>query len=159
MQLPLLNRLRLTSPFQRFYWFKWIMVVASVVLAAYIGLFASRGRMFGRSSLEIYLLGLFFLIALALMLYRIELGVLAIVFSSFFIRFSFSTGSATQVPVSLLVSGIVVTLWVVAMLMRGRVQLAPGAYVLPTLLFILVSLLSVPYSWLLFRPDIFGHGG
>lgn len=160
MQLGRLNPLQIdTTRLRRIHWLNWILVAAAIAIALWISVNGPRQFLMGHSGLEILLLGLLALIAIVLVLYRLELGVLAIVFTSFFIRFSFATGSAAAVPASLLISGIVVTIWVVSMLVRGRVQLAPGVYVVPTLLFILISLLSVPYSWLLLRPDLFGHGG
>lgn len=45
------------------------------------------------------------------------------------------------------------------MLIRRQVKLNEGSYVQPALLFMLICLLSIPYSWLILRPDIFGQGG
>lgn len=155
-----LTQLRIdTSPLRRIHWLSWLFILLAVAAAGWLGYNGARTFYFGRSGLELYLLALVMLIAAVLVLVRLELGVLAIVATAFFVRFSFSTGSASQVPVSLVVSGFVVAIWVVSMFLRGHVQLQRGTYVAPTLLFILMSILSVPWSWLLFRPDFFGNGG
>lgn len=149
----------LDAALYRLRWLKWALVAVAVLAAAWLGLNGPNMYMFGRSGLEFFLFALVMLIGAVLVFYRLELGVIAIVFTSFFVRFSLATGSATQIPVSLLVSGFVVAVWILSMLVRGQVRLARGDYVLPALLFILISLLSVPYSWLLFSPDVFGRGG
>ncbi len=148
-----------TGPLHRVQWTRWLLILAAIGFAAFIGTNAPRTFIAGRGGFEIFLLVVLLLIAVVLVFYRLELGVIAIVLSSFFLRFSFSTGSASAIPVSLVVSSLVVGVWVLSMLVRRRVQLEPGLYVAPTLIFIAISLFSVPYSWLILRPDIFGNGG
>lgn len=148
-----------TAPLHRFHATRWLLVLFALGAAGLIGLRAPTTFLFGRNGFEVFLLLILLGVAIALVLYRLELGVLAIVLSSFFLRFTFSTGSATSVPVSLLVSSLVVGVWFISMLLRRRVQFDQGIYVLPTILFIAISLFSVPYSWLILRPDLFGHGG
>jgi hypothetical protein len=144
---------------RRVRWSQWILIAGALGLAAWIGLNMSRGSLFGRSSLEFLFLVILMALGVLLVLYRLEVGVLAIVFTSFFVRFSLATGTSAEVPMSLVVSGVVVLIWIFSMLMRGRVQLARGNYVAPVLLFILLSVLSVPYSWLFFLPDLFAQVG
>jgi hypothetical protein len=155
-----LHRLGIDSkPLQRVRWLRWILPVAAIVIAAYIGLNAPTTQVIGRSGYEIFLLLIVMAIAGALVLYRLEIGVLAIVISSFLVRFSLPTGSATQIPASMVIALFVIGVWIVSLLLRGRIQLVRGAYLAPTLLFMLISLISVPYSWIILRPDLFGRGG
>lgn len=148
-----------SSPLNRIAWTRWILILVAILAAAWIGINAPRTYVSGRSGFEIFFFVALMLIGLALILYRVELGVMAIVFTSFFVRFTFSTGTSTAVPASLFVSGIAVSIWILSMMVRRRIQLVPGRYILPTLIFIILCILSVPYSWLILRPDIFGHGG
>lgn len=147
-----------TGSFRKFNWTKWVLVLITLSIAATIGMTGVRQVFRGRTLLEMGILGILMLVVVGLVLYRLELGLLAIVFTSFFVRFSIPTGTATTIPASLVVSCIVVLIWLLSMLLKRQVQLAPGHYVLPALLFILISVLSIPYSWLLLRPELFGHG-
>lgn len=148
-----------TTPLQNVRWTRWILIGLAIGAAYWIGTSAPRTFAFGRSGFEFFLVLLVLVIAAALVLYRLEFGVLAIVLTSFFVRFSLPTGSGTQIPASLVVSAFVVLVWILSMFLRRQVRLEPGEYVAPTLIFMLLSLLSVPYSWLLLRPDLFGQGG
>lgn len=148
-----------TRPLHRIRWTTLLLVLLAMAAAAWIGWSGPQTFVARRSGYEIFLFVVLLAICVGLVLYRIELGVIAIVLSSFFIRFTLSTGSATAIPASLLISSFVVGIWILSMLLRRRVQLLPGSYVPPTLIFIGISLFSVPYSWLLLRPDLFGHGG
>lgn len=148
-----------TQALQRVNWTRWVLPLLAIVAAAAVGLNGVRPAFRGRTVLEMGVLVIPLLVVIALVLYRLELGLMAIVLTSFFVRFSLPTGTATQIPASLVVSLLVVILWFLSMLLRRQVKLEPGYYVKPTLLFMLLALLSVPYSWLLLRPDLFGHGG
>lgn len=148
-----------TSRLGQVQWTKWFLALLAMGIAAWIGLNAPTLYIAGRTGFEVILLATLLVISALLIFTRVEVGVVAIVLSSFFIRFTLSTGSSSAIPVSLGVSGFVVVVWLLSMLLRRQVQLKPGLYVAPTLLFILLSLLSVPYSWLLLRPDLFGNGG
>lgn len=148
-----------TTPLYQFQWTKWILILVALGVAAYIGWNAPRTFVLGRNGFELFLVLLLFVIAMVLVFARLELGILAIVITSFFVRFTLPTGSNTQVPASLLVSGFVVGAWLLSMFLKRQVRLMPASYVMPALIFMLISLLSVPYSWLLLRPDLFGHGG
>lgn len=147
------------APLQNVNWAKWILILISIGAVAYIGLNAPRIFIQGRNGFELFMVLLLFLIVAALIFYRVELGVLAIVLTSFFVRFTLPTGSASQLPASLLISGFIVLVWCLSMLLRRQVRLVSGNYVAPTLIFILICLFSVPYSWIILTPDLFGHGG
>lgn len=148
-----------TGSLRQVNWTPWILWLGAIGTVLWIGLNAQRTVVAGLRGYDLFLIFALFVVAVGLILYRLELGILAILFCSFFVRFSISTGSSANVPVSMLVSGFVVGVWVLSMLLRRRAKLEPGWYVTPTLLFILISILSVPYSWLILRPDIFGNGG
>ncbi len=147
-----------THGLQKINWTKWILLLSVLLLAAGIGFYGIRNVAFNRTGLELGLLGIFLVTAIGMVLYRLELGVIAIVITSFFVRFTIPTGTATKIPASLIVSAAVVLIWILSMFLRRQVKLAPGYYVLPTLLFIVIAILSIPYSWLLLRPDLFGNG-
>lgn len=144
---------------QRVHWTRWILALGALGLAGWIGMTAPRLYIMGRGGFEVIFVAILLVIGAVLIFSRLEFGVLAIVLSAFFIRFTFSTGSQTAIPISLLVSAFVVGVWILSMLLRRNLRLAPGKYVTPTLLFMLLCILSVPYSWLLLRPDLFGNGG
>jgi hypothetical protein len=147
-----------TDGLRRINWSKWVLIVMTLVIALTIGSVGIRSAFRGRIWLEISILGIVFFVMLGLILYRLELGVVAIMFTSLFVRFTIPTGTSSNIPASLIVSAIVVLIWVLSMLVRRHVQLAPGRYVLPSIVFIVLAILSVPYSWLLLRPDLFGLG-
>lgn len=147
-----------TSPLRRINWTRWLLALFAIGAAVWVGLNAPRTFLAGRTGFEVFLYGALMLIGVALILYRIELGVMAIVFTSFFVRFTISTGTSSAIPASLVMSIVAVSIWILSMLLRRRVQLVRGRYVLPTIIFIVISLFSVPYSWLLLRPDLFVYG-
>lgn len=148
-----------TSALHRVNWVRILLPAIAILIAAWVGRTAPDMYVAGHTGLEAILVFTIGITAAVLVLYRIEWGIFAIVATSFLIRFSLSTGSATNIPASMVVSGFVVFSWILNMLLRRRVHLDAGPYLKPTLLFILISLLSVPYSWLILRPDIFGQGG
>lgn len=147
-----------TDSLRRINWTKWVLIVMTLVIAITLGSAGIRSAFRGRTWLEMSILGIMFFVMVGLVLYRLELGILAIVFTSFFVRFTIPTGTSTNIPASLIVATIVVLIWVFSMLLKRQVQLAPGRYVLPTLLFAVLAIISIPYSWLLLRPDLFGQG-
>ncbi len=95
------------------------------------------------------------LIFLALALRRIEFGVLAVAATPLFISFSLPTGTNAYMPVSLILSGLMVAIWFAWMLVRKQVSLVPTRANAPLLGFILISLLSLPWSWIFWRPEFF----
>lgn len=148
-----------TGGWQKVNWTKWILIFVTIAIAAVIGFAGVRRLAFDRTGLELGLVAIVIVIVTGLVLYRLELGLLAIVFTSFFVRFNIPTGTSTKIPASLLVTIVVLGVWVLSMFLKRQVKLAPGHYVKPTLFFFLLAILSVPYSWLMLRPDLFGQGG
>ncbi|RIK33848.1 MAG: hypothetical protein DCC52_02185 [Chloroflexi bacterium] len=147
-----------TDSLRRINWSKWVLVLLTLAISAAIGLRGVYQAFRGRTLLELGILIILFVIMVGLVMYRLELGVVAILFTSLFVRFTIPTGTLTNIPASLILSAIIVLIWALSMLVKRNVQLAPGRYVLPILLFIVLAILSVPYSWLLLNPNLFGRG-
>ncbi len=148
-----------SNRWRRINWVRIVLPLLAIAAAAWIGRNAPTMGVLGRGGLEAMLAIVLMIIAAVLVLYRVEWGILAIVATSFMIRFSLPTGSGTVIPASMVVASFVVLVWLLSMLIRRNVKLAPGGYVAPALLFIVICIMSVPYSWLILRPDLFGRGG
>ena len=94
----------------------------------------------------------FVLIAMAvppvvlLALSRLEFGVLAIVLTAAFVRFSLPTGTQSRIVASLLMTMIFTALWLTRMLVVDKkLQLKPSRANMPLLSFVLVTFIS--YVW------------
>lgn len=148
-----------TYRLRRVNWVRIVLPLLAILAGAWVGRNGASISVLGRPGFETLLVLTIAVIAAILVLNRIEWGVFAIVATSFLVRFSLSTGSATSIPASMVVSSFVVGAWLLSMLLRRNVKLEPGLYVQPVLFFIVICLLSVPYSWLILRPELFGQGG
>jgi len=81
-----------------------------------------------------------------LTLSRLEYGVLAIILTAAFVRFSLPTGTASRIVASLVTTLIFIVLWLTQMLVRDkRLQLRPLSTNFPLLAFILTVVIS--YAW------------
>lgn len=81
-----------------------------------------------------------------LALSRLEFGVLAIVLSAAFVRFSLPTGTQSRIVASLLMTIIFIVVWLVRMLVvNKKLQLKASRANIPLLSFILVTFIS--YVW------------
>ncbi|MFW6116435.1 MAG: O-antigen ligase family protein [bacterium] len=81
-----------------------------------------------------------------LVLGRFEYGVLAIVLTAGFVRFSLPTGTQSRIVASLLVTALLIAFWVVQMLVADkRLYLKPSRTNAPLLAFMLTVLIS--YGW------------
>lgn len=81
-----------------------------------------------------------------LALSRLEFGVLAIVLTAAFVRFSLPTGTQSRIVASLLLTVIFIALWLTKMLVVGKkLQLKPSRANIPLLSFVLVTFIS--YVW------------
>jgi hypothetical protein len=81
-----------------------------------------------------------------LALSRLEYGVLAIILTAAFVRFSLPTGTASRIVASLVTTLIFIVLWLTQMLVRDkRLQLRPSSANVPLLAFILTMVIS--YAW------------
>ena len=77
---------------------------------------------------------------------KLEYGVLAIIYTAAFVRFSLPTGTASRIVASLLMTAVFIALWLTEMLVVDkRLQLKPSRINLPTLGFIAGSVIS--YLW------------
>lgn len=83
---------------------------------------------------------------LLLALGQLEYGVLAIVLTAAFVRFSLSTGTASRVVASLLVTCVFLVLWMArAFVVDKRLRLKPSSTNVPLLAFVLTVFIS--YVW------------
>ncbi len=126
-----------------------------VALCAYLGYSAPRFGFLSFTGYELVIELLFLGILFLVFLRHIEVGVIALVLTAFFIRLGLATGTASRVPASLVLAFVVFAVWLVHMLAQKRISLYPSSANLPLLLFILVAALSMPWSWLFWRPDLF----
>lgn len=135
--------------------FRVVVALVLAVLCAYLGFTAPQLQIARFTGFELLIqllaLGIFFV----LFLKKIEYGVLGLILAAFFIRISLATGTASRVPASLVLAFVVLAVWLVDMLMRKRFRLYPSSTNVPLLLFVLVAILSMPWSWLFWRPDLF----
>jgi hypothetical protein len=113
---------------------------------------------FSGMGMEIVIGGIFFLLFLILSFKYIEFGVLTLVLTAFFIRFTLPTGTYARLPASMVLAGLMVAVWIVLMFLRHRVQLGHSKVTLPAIGFILISLISLPWSWLSWRPELWTGG-
>lgn len=99
-------------------------------------------------------LAIFVIVALR----HIEWGVFAIIATAFFVRFTLPTGTQSRIPASLVLTPIMLVLWFVWMALRRRIHFVPSRVNLPLFAFMVVSILSLPWSWLAWRPELFSEG-
>lgn len=77
---------------------------------------------------------------------RLEYGVLAIIFTAAFVRFSLPTGTQSRIVASLLITAIFIVLWLARMLVvKKRLYLKPSSTNVPLLAFLLTTVIS--YVW------------
>ena len=77
---------------------------------------------------------------------RLEFGVLGIVLTAAFVRFSLPTGTASRIVASLLMTAVFIGLWVVKMLvMDRRLHFKPSRVRFPLFAFVLAAIVS--YIW------------
>lgn len=78
---------------------------------------------------------------------RIEYGVLYIVFTAAFVRFSLPTGTESRIVASLLVTAVLIVLWLARMaIVDRRLYLKPSRTNVPLLAFILTTAISCVWS-------------
>jgi O-antigen ligase len=81
-----------------------------------------------------------------LALSRLEYGVLAIILTAAFVRFSVGTGTESRIVASLLMTGAFVALWLARMLVVDRrLRLKPSSVNVPVLAVVLTAIIS--YGW------------
>ena len=85
--------------------------------------------------------------AALLVLSKFEYGVLVIVLTAAFVRFSLPTGTQSRIVASLIVTVLFIALWVIRMLVvEKRLYLKPSRINVPLLAFMLVTIISYPWS-------------
>lgn len=82
-------------------------------------------------------------------------GLFIVVLSAFFVNVGIGTGTQTRIPASMILTGFLVGVWLLAMLVRKRLRLVSSDVNAPLLGFILISIISVPWSGLFWRPELF----
>jgi hypothetical protein len=104
------------------------------------------GFMVTRVSSELVLIAIAAPPVILLALNRFEYGVLAIILTAAFVRFSLGTGTASRIVASLLMTAIFIMLWLTRMLAVDKnLQLKPARTNVPLLGFIATSVVS--YVW------------
>ncbi len=131
------------------------VVLATFAVSAGLGWMGTKIHFGKLDGFELAMLGIVVVVLLAIALRRPQLGVLGVALTPFLISLLFPTGTNAVVPMSLVAALAMVLIWIVWMLVRKEVRLVPSRINLPILLFILVSLLSLPFSYLFWRPEFF----
>ena len=88
-----------------------------------------------------------------------EFGVLALLLTTAFVRFTLPTGTHSRIVVSLLVACLLLVIWITGMLLRRRFYLAPSRSNLPLIGFMLAASLSVLWHLVFMDPVVEAHFG
>lgn len=116
------------------------VIAGLIVWLVGIGFLASRIRP------ELVLIAMAVPPVVLLALSRLEFGVLAIVLTAAFVRFSLPTGTQSRIVASLLMTVIFTALWLTRMLaVDKKLQLKPSRANIPLLSFVLITFIS--YVW------------
>lgn len=132
-----------------------LVALAVIGVSAWIGLNANKLKFGSLGGLNLIIEVMVLAILFGLFLRRIEFGVLALIFSAFFFRISLATGTQTRPPASLVLAFVVIGAWIVGMLLHRNVGFLRSRVNLPLFLFLIIAIISLPWSWLLWRPDLF----
>lgn len=130
----------------------WLAVMG---LSAWFGWIATGLHLSSLSGFAVLIPLIIFAAFLLVTLRRIEYGVVALVFTAFFVRAGFSTGSASRIPPSMILSATVIFVWLLQVLIKHRLELFRSRVTLPLILFVVTATISMPWSWLFWRPDLF----
>lgn len=133
------------------------MLLSGLVLlaSAVIGWYAPEIGFLRLEGYELFVILLTLLLLLVIYMRSIEVGVLSLVACAFFVRTGLGTGTASKIPPSLILSFLVLGVWLIHLLLQKRFSLYYARVTVPLLLFILIAVLSMPWSWLFWRPDLF----
>lgn len=136
-------------------WRQPLVVAATVLFLSYV-----LGRR--PSSMLLVLLG-GALLALFLQR-RPELGLVAVLLSALVVPFSIGTGTQSRLHAALLLIPLLVVLWLVDMVMRQKIRLAPSPTNLPLLVFVLSAVLSfvagnMPWNYFAARAPLAAQAG
>jgi len=121
--------------------FRLLVLGGMVVMLPVIGFLAVR------MSPELVLVAVAVPPAFLLALSRFEYGVLLIILAAAFVRFSLPTGTESRLVASLLLTIMFLALWVIKMLVVDKkLYIKPSRTNVPLLAFILVAVISYPWS-------------
>ncbi len=90
---------------------------------------------------------------------RFEIGVLALLLTTAFIRFTLPTGTHSRIVASLLVASLLMVVWVVKMLLRRELSIVPSRSNLPLVGFALAATLSVLWHLVFMDPVVEANFG
>lgn len=135
--------------------YRGLIALALLAVCIYIGQATPTFHLASYDLFTVVMIGLGGALFLFLSLRNLQFGLFAIVVAALFIQFTLGTGSGTRIPASMVLTALMVGLWLVAMLVRKKVQLFPSPVNIPLLGFVAVSIFSLPWSWLFSRPDLF----
>jgi hypothetical protein len=122
-----------------------VLIRLGVVPGLIVGLMGI-GFLTSRISPELVLIAVAVPPVVLLALSRLEFGVLAIVLTAAFVRFSLPTGTQSRIVASLLMTAIFIALWLTKMLVVDKkLRLKPSRANIPLLSFVLVTFIS--YVW------------
>ncbi len=85
---------------------------------------------------------------------RLELGLLVILICMMTIRFEFSTGTASKLPLSLVLTGLLLALWLTKMALNHKIRFLKSPLNLPASLFLGVVVLTLFWSRFLLDPQV-----
>jgi len=123
-----------------------LVLIRLVVIPGLIVGLVGIGFLTSRIPPELVLIAIAVPPVVLLALSQLEFGVLAIVLSAAFVRFSLPTGTQSRLVASLLMTIIFIALWLTEMLVVDKkLQLQPSRANIPLLSFILVTFIS--YVW------------
>jgi hypothetical protein len=122
-----------------------VLIRLGVIPGLIVGLMGI-GFLTSRISPELVLIAIAVPPVVLLALRQFEFGVLAIVLTAAFVRFSLPTGTQSRIVASLLMTMIFIALWLTKMLVVDKkLQLKPSRANIPLLSFVLVTFIS--YVW------------
>jgi O-antigen ligase len=146
---------RLGDSRYRYELFRFLLPLLVFGLSAWLAANAARFELIGIPGPELVMLAILGSAFAIAALRDLQVGVLVVVCAALFIQISLGTGSATRIPVSMILSTFLLGLWLAWMLLQKRIHFVAAPTNLPLFGFILISIISLPWSWLFWRPDLF----
>jgi len=132
---------------------QWIIIVGMLALLVALG-WAVPTIDWG-----VLLAGAAIAAAALLILRRFELGPIALLLTTAFVRFTLPTGTHSRIVASLLVATLLIGVWVVKMLLRRELSLVPSRVNAPLIGFALAATLSVLWHLVFMDPVVEAHFG
>jgi hypothetical protein len=122
-----------------------VLIRLGVIAGLMVGLMGI-GLLTSRIPPELVLIAIAVPPVVLLALSRLEFGVLAIILTAAFVRFSLPTGTQSRIVASLLMTVMFIALWVTRMLVDRKLHLKPSSTNVPLLAFILTTIISFIWS-------------